>query len=91
MPIAGPLRNDDEPNRGFAVRIGQFESKSSRANRLSTSPLPTKIRLAIREDLRAGVAEWQTRWIQNPVWATMCGFKSHLRYFRNDKGLRREA
>ena len=28
----------------------------------------------------AGVAEWQTRWIQNPVWATRCGFKSHLRY-----------
>ncbi len=28
----------------------------------------------------AGVAEWQTRGIQNPVLATGCGFKSHLRY-----------
>ena len=28
----------------------------------------------------AGVAEWQTRWIQNPVRATSCGFDSHLRY-----------
>ncbi len=32
----------------------------------------------------AGVVEWQTRWTQNPIWATMCGFKSHLRH---QKGL----
>jgi hypothetical protein len=28
----------------------------------------------------AGVAEWQTRRIQNPVLARGCGFNSHLRY-----------
>ena len=28
----------------------------------------------------AGVAEWQTRWTQNPVAFGLCGFKSHLRY-----------
>src|SRR4051812_48049202 len=30
---------------------------------------------------QAGVAEWQTRRIQNPVLARVCGFNSHLRYF----------
>ena len=30
--------------------------------------------------IAAGVAEWQTRWIQNPVSARTCGFESHLRY-----------
>ena len=39
----------------------------------------------------AGVAEWQTRWIQNPVSLGSCGFKSHLRYFLQGKGLRRRA
>ena len=29
---------------------------------------------------RAGVVEWQTRRTQNPVGATLCGFKSHLRH-----------
>jgi hypothetical protein len=28
-------------------------------------------------------------WTQNPVWATMCGFNSHLRYLLRDKDLRR--
>lgn len=28
----------------------------------------------------AGVAEWQTRRIQNPLAAMSCGFKSHLRH-----------
>ena len=28
----------------------------------------------------AGVVEWQTRRTQNPVGATLCGFKSHLRH-----------
>jgi hypothetical protein len=28
----------------------------------------------------AGVAEWQTRRIQNPVYASRCGFESHLRH-----------
>jgi hypothetical protein len=30
--------------------------------------------------LGARVAEWQTRWIQNPVSARACGFDSHLWY-----------
>ncbi len=30
---------------------------------------------------------WQTRRIQNPVRATSCGFKSHLRYLLSDKDL----
>ena len=34
-------------------------------------------------NVRAGVAEWQTRWTQNPVGAIQCGFKSHLRYFED--------
>jgi hypothetical protein len=29
---------------------------------------------------RAGVVEWQTRRTQNPVGATLCGFKSRLRH-----------
>ena len=36
----------------------------------------------------AGVAEWQTRWTQNPVAARQCGFKSHLRYLILSNGLR---
>lgn len=28
----------------------------------------------------AGVAEWQTRWIQNPLLETEWGFKSPLRH-----------
>ena len=28
----------------------------------------------------AGVAKWQTRWTQNPVVATPCGFNSLLRH-----------
>ena len=28
----------------------------------------------------AGVAEWQTRWTQNPVIARSCGFKSLRRH-----------
>ena len=31
--------------------------------------------------LGARVAEWQTRWIQNPVSERACGFDSHLWYF----------
>jgi hypothetical protein len=30
--------------------------------------------------LIARVAEWQTRWIQNPLSERACGFKSHLGY-----------
>ncbi len=37
----------------------------------------------------AGVAEWQTRWIQNPVTLWSCGFNSHLRYSLIQKDLRR--
>jgi hypothetical protein len=29
---------------------------------------------------QAEVAEWQTRWIQNPLSERACGFESHLRY-----------
>ena len=29
---------------------------------------------------QAEVVEWQTRWTQNPLLATTCGFKSHLRH-----------
>ncbi len=41
----------------------------------------------IRLGFKAGVAEWQTRWTQNPVFSRMCGFKSHLRYFKPPKDL----
>src|SRR3974377_2179521 len=30
---------------------------------------------------KAEVAEWQTRRTQNPVYASRCGFKSHLRHY----------
>ena len=30
----------------------------------------------------AGVAEWQTRRIQNPLPLKACGFKSHLRHIQ---------
>ncbi len=30
----------------------------------------------------AGVAEWQTRRIQNPLPLKACGFKSHLRHMQ---------
>src|SRR5208283_1685668 len=33
-------------------------------------------------DAEAEVAEWQTRRTQNPVHASECGFKSHLRHSR---------
>ena len=29
----------------------------------------------------AGVVEWQTRWLQVPVVAIPCGFKSHLLHY----------
>ena len=32
--------------------------------------------------ISAGVAEWQTRRIQNPLPARACGFKSHLRHLK---------
>lgn len=35
----------------------------------------------------AEVVKWQTRWTQNPVWATMCGFKSRLRHHNKKVGL----
>ena len=28
----------------------------------------------------AGLSEWQTRWTQNPLMATSCGFKSRSRH-----------
>ena len=35
----------------------------------------------------AEVAEWQTRRIQNPMPARVCGFESHLRYYSiSDRG-----
>ena len=39
-----------------------------------------KIKL-IFVDKKAEVAEWQTRRTQNPVHASECGFKSHLRHY----------
>ena len=36
----------------------------------------------------AGMVEWQTRWTQNPLWATMCGFKSHFRHQLKNIGFR---
>jgi hypothetical protein len=50
--------------------------------------LPQVITLA---SALAGVAEWQTRWTQNPVYASRCGFKSLLRYYLSDKTLRPES
>ena len=32
------------------------------------------------DESNAKVAEWQTRWTQNPVSARTCGFDSHLWY-----------
>ena len=39
--------------------------------------------------MNAEVVEWQTRWTQNPLLETTCGFKSHLRHQEtfNPKGL----
>ena len=37
----------------------------------------------------AEVVKWQTRWTQNPVGATQCGFKSRLRHQR--KAIRTEV
>ena len=41
--------------------------------------------------LQAGVAEWQTRWIQNPVSFGTCGFDPHLRYSFEIKDLRQRG
>jgi hypothetical protein len=54
-----------------------------------TRPLPVlspkfllnpKRLLVIYNNSRAGVVEWQTRRTQNPVGATLWGFKSPLRH-----------
>ena len=37
-------------------------------------------RLWYNDFARAGVVEWQTRRTQNPMYASTCGFKSHLRH-----------
>ncbi len=34
------------------------------------------------------MAEWQTRWTQNPLFARMCGFKSHCRHWIYKSALR---
>ena len=36
--------------------------------------------ICVRNTVRAGVVEWQTRRTQNPVGATLCEFKSRLRH-----------
>ncbi len=48
----------------FWVRIGPFSAGSNQVDSQSL----------------ARVAEWQTRWIQNPVPARVCGFDPHLWY-----------
>ena len=58
------------------------------SNRIKPVRVSCRMRLYA---VRAGVAEWQTRWIQNPVSFGTCGFKSHLRYFFERKDLRQFA
>lgn len=43
-------------------------------------PLIFEKRYAILSLFCAGVLEWQTRWTQNPLLATACGFKSRHRH-----------
>lgn len=37
------------------------------------------LHLRLRDQVRAGVAEWQTRQTQNLLMVTLCGFKSRRR------------
>src|SRR5271166_5606188 len=77
LPISH-LRLDTECRRLVSPRLG-----------VSEGALPfreTDVTIGLIRDhnsmnLPAGVAEWQTRWTQNPVSARTCGFKSRLRYF----------
>ena len=56
--------------RPILPRIGRWLAWGRGGRRLSPG----------RRSSRAGVAEWQTRWTQNPLPARACGFKSHLRH-----------
>ena len=45
--------------------------------------LPFGIEIGESAPIDAKVAEWQTRWTQNPVSERTCGFDSHLWYFEH--------
>ena len=85
MPCASALANAAAvPVKRLAPIVprghrGRTPPSAGRASRALTS-VPRAPKLMCFA-LTAGVAEWQTRWTQNPVWATKCGFKSHLRHF----------
>src|SRR5262245_56076715 len=81
-------------DRGWTSRVGAFGEAADRAVRLQEkgridrpagcrkleSLCPARLCWSGAVEC-AGVAEWQTRWTQNPVYASRCGFKSHLRQF----------
>src|SRR5687767_14122059 len=96
---SGALLGEVEPATGvdysrFGPRgLAEFAAGGRRRHgRLPRRPKMLHLKISTGRDNRpaaAAVAEWQTRWTQNPVWATMCGFKSLLRYSKAEKDLRR--
>jgi hypothetical protein len=64
----------------LAHRLRTRSTSSLKCNNNSLDDFPDGIQTEWTTKL-AEVAEWQTRWTQNPVPARACGFKSHLRYF----------
>ena len=66
----------------FSNRFASFASLATFAlknalKKLLTGPEISTIVRGLQPEWR----NWQTRGIQNPVLATGCGFKSHLRHF----------
>ena len=81
------IRHDPEAGRRV-VRIPR-ESRVASSNLVAVDRWSTGIRKDIlcSSNTRPKWRNWQTRRIQNPVRATSCGFKSHLRYLLSDKDL----
>ena len=62
----------------------EFEAAPARRRCAVSAAATTARRCRAVDRSLAGVAEWQTRRTQNPVFERACGFKSHLRHLVED-------
>jgi hypothetical protein len=68
---------DKEANAAKIAALAESHLQNSHSEQASQASGDPKFE---RFSDRAGVVEWQTRRTQNPVGATLCGFKSRLRH-----------
>ena len=76
-------RGREKRKRKFAVHgAAAVLKKSKKAKKIlvKEEKLCYDIRIVGMNVPEAGLSEWQTRWTQNPLMATSCGFKSRGRH-----------